>query len=105
MKDATLRGADRVALKLHKAAEARHCMSKLESVQEGSECPLHGPVKVNYNLPWRLQYVSDARSMRLSIKESYRHGEELVERGAVHAVVGTAREVRLRKSCGHNIIS
>lgn len=74
MKDATLRGSGRFALKFPKAAEARHGMSKLESLQEGSECPLHGPVTVNYNLPWKLQCVSDARSMRLSIKESYRLG-------------------------------
>lgn len=30
--------------------------------------------KVNYNLPWRLQYIGDARSMVSSTKESYRHG-------------------------------
>lgn len=74
MEDATLKGSSRFAPKCQNAAETKHCMSKLESLPEGSECPVHGPVKVNYNLPWRLQYISDARSMGLSTKESYRHG-------------------------------
>lgn len=62
-------GSGRFAPKFQKVAEARHCMSKLESLQNGSECPLHGPVKVNYDLPWRLQYISDARNMGLSIHQ------------------------------------
>lgn len=76
MKDVTLRASGRFAPKFQRAAEARHCMSELESLQEGSECPLHGPVKINHNLPWRLQYISDAKSMVSSTKESYRHRVE-----------------------------
>lgn len=77
MKDVTLRG--QVDLFQSFGEQLRlGTVCQNESLQEGSECPLHGPVTINYNLPWRLQYVSDAKSMASSTKESYRHGVEPV---------------------------